>query len=154
MWHVWAVVAYPCTLLKVQGVNYKNPIRILVADDFSEWRVRLRSILQARPEWQVIGEACDGLDAVHKTTELRPDVVLLDIGMPGLNGIEAAKQIRRASPSTKVIFVTQENDAEVRTEALAAGAEGYLLKTNLTRELLSAVEAALGDAHYCPTARD
>ena len=132
----------------------ENPIRILVADDFAEWRVRERSILQARSEWQVIAEVCDGLEAVQRTTELRPDVVLLDIGMPVLNGIEAAKQIRQTAPDTKVIFVTQENDADIRTEALGVGAEGYLLKTAVTRELLPAVDAALADADYSPTTRD
>jgi DNA-binding NarL/FixJ family response regulator len=120
----------------------ESPLRILVADDFAEWRVRVRSMLQARPEWQVIGEACDGLEAVQRTTELRPDIVLLDIGMPMLNGIEAAKRIREHSPSSRIIFVTQESDADIRTAALATGAEGYLLKAHAMNELLPAVEAS------------
>lgn len=128
-------------------MNQETPLRILVVDDFAEWRVRVRSMLQARPEWQVIGEACDGLEAVQQTTELRPDVVLLDIGMPFLNGIDAAKRIRRDSPSSRIIFVTQEDDAEIRTEALATGAKGYLLKANAMNELLSAVEASSPNAH-------
>ena len=74
------------------------PLRILVADDFAERRVRIRSILKARPEWQVIGEACDGLQAVQTTTELCPDIVLLDIGMPILDGVEAAIRIRQGCP--------------------------------------------------------
>lgn len=68
--------------------------RILIVDDLEDWRVRVRSILQAQPDWQVVGEACDGLQALEKTAELRPDVVLLDIGMPILDGIKAAKRIR------------------------------------------------------------
>lgn len=128
-------------------MKQESPLRILVVDDFAEWRVRVRSMLQARPEWKVIGEACDGLEAVQRTTELQPDIVLLDIGMPLLNGIEAAKRIRQDSPSSRIIFVTQENDADIRTEALATGAEGYLLKANAMNELLPAVEASSPNGH-------
>jgi DNA-binding NarL/FixJ family response regulator len=119
------------------------PLRILVADDFAEWRGRVRSILQTRPEWRVIGEACNGLEAVQRTTELHPDIVVLDIGMPILDGLEAAKRIRRDSPSSRIIFVTQEGDEDIRTAALATGAEGYLLKVDAMTELLPAVEASL-----------
>jgi len=118
-------------------------IRILVADDVAEWRVGVRSILRARPEWQVIAEASDGLQAAQMTAELRPDIVLLDIGMPNLNGIEAAKRMRQVSPDSKIIFVTQENDTEVRMAALATGAKEYVIKANVASELLPAVEAAL-----------
>jgi DNA-binding NarL/FixJ family response regulator len=125
----------------------EQPIRFLVADDFADWRVRIRSMLQAQPEWQIIGEACDGLEAVQRTKELHPDIVVLDIGMPKLGGIEAAKRIRQDSPSSRIIFVTQENDADIRTAALATGAEGYLLKANAMSELLPTVEIALRDGH-------
>ena len=125
----------------------ESPLRILVVDDFAEWRGRVRSMLQAQPEWQVIGEACDGLEAVQRTQELHPDIVVLDIGMPKLGGIEAAKRIRRDSPSSRIIFVTQENDADIRSEALATGAERYLLKANAMEELLPAVEASSVNGH-------
>jgi len=124
-----------------------STLRILVADDFAGWRSRLRSMLQKRPEWKVVGEACDGLQAIQKADELRPDIVLLDIGMPILNGIEAAKRIRQASPRSRIIFLTQENDADIRTAALAAGAVQYVLKINALRELLYAIEAALKDGY-------
>ena len=129
-------------------MKQESPFRILVADDFAEWRVRVRSMLQTRPEWQVIGEASDGLEAVQRTTELQPDLVLLDIGMPILNGIEAAKRIRQDSPSSRIIFVTQETDADIRAAALATGAKGYLLKVNAMSELLPAVEASLPNGHH------
>ena len=125
----------------------ESPLRILVVDDFAEWRGRVRSMLQAQPEWQVIGEACDGLEAVQRTQELHPDIVVLDIGMPNLGGIEAAKRIRRDSPSSRIIFVTQENDADIRSAALATGAEAYLVKANAASELLPAIDAALGNGH-------
>jgi|SRR6516165_6460310 DNA-binding NarL/FixJ family response regulator len=125
----------------------ESPLRILVVDDFAEWRGRVRSMLQAQPEWQVIGEACDGLEAVQRTQELHPDIVVLDIGMPKLGGIEAAKRIRRDSPSSRIIFVTQENDADIRSAALATGAEAYLVKANAASELLPAIDAALGNGH-------
>ena len=96
-----------------EGIHRERPVRILVADDFVAWRALVRSLLQARPEWRVIGEACDGLQAVQMTEELCPDVVVLDIGMPVLNGIEAAKCIRQQSPTSRIIFATQ-NDAEQR----------------------------------------
>ena len=120
---------------------------ILVADDVSDWRVRIRCIVQRRPEWQVSGEACAGLQAVEKAAELRPDIVLLDIGMPILNGIEAAKRIRQGSPTSRIIFVTQDNDQDVRMAALATGAEQYVIKANASSELLPAIDAALKNGH-------
>jgi len=132
-------------------MKQESPLRILIADDSAEWRVRIRSMLKTRSEWQVIGEARDGLEAVHKTTELCPDIVLLDIGMPVLNGIEAARRIRQNSHSSRIIFVTQENDEEIRSAALALGAEEYVLKANATTELLVAVEAAWSPGVASPT---
>ena len=104
-------------------------------------------MVQWRSEWQVICEVCDGLQAVEKAAELRPDIVLLDIGMPTLNGIEAAKRIRQGSPGSRIIFVTQDNDEDVRMAALATGAEAYLVKANAGSELLPAIDAALGNGH-------
>lgn len=90
-------------------------------------------------------EACDGLQAVQKTVELRPGVVLLDIGMPCLNGIAAAKSIRQNSPNCTIVFVTLHSDADIRSAALNSGARGYVLKAQAAKELLTAIECALRD---------
>jgi len=122
---------------------------MLVVDDFAEWRVQIRSILQAPPEWKVVGEACDGLETVQRTKELHPDMVLLDIGMLRLGGIEAAERIRQNSSFSRIIFLTQDNDDDIRLAALATGAEAYLPKANAASELLPAIEAALRNGHPC-----
>jgi DNA-binding NarL/FixJ family response regulator len=120
-------------------------VRILLADDHDGWRDQVRHILQMRPHWHVVSDARDGLEAVRKAAELRPDVVLLDVGMPYLNGIEAAIKIRRNSPDSRVVFVTLNYDRDVVSAALEAGARGYVLKTTAATELLPAIEAALRD---------
>ena len=120
-----------------------NSVNILVADDFAEWRVRVRCVLEARPDWHIIFETSDGLQAVEKARELRPDIVLLDIGMPSLNGIEAATKIKQACAGSKIVFLTQNADREVVNAALATGAQGYVLKPNAATELIPAISAAL-----------
>jgi len=99
--------------------------------------------MQARTEWQVIAEASDGSEAVQKAEELKPDLIVLDIGLPKLNGIEAARRIRQRSPSSKIIFLSQNSDLDVVRAALGAGALGYVRKTDARRELLTAVDAVL-----------
>jgi len=121
----------------------ESPLRILVADDFADWRARFRSMLQAQPEWQVVGEAHDGREAVQRTAELRPDTVLLDIGMPILNGIEAARRIREVSPTSIILFVSENRSLDIVEEALSTGAGGYVVKSDAGSELLPAVEAVL-----------
>jgi DNA-binding NarL/FixJ family response regulator len=122
--------------------------RILLVEDFEPLLRYEVSLLQENPEWQIIGEATDGLEAVQKAEALRPDVILLDIGLPKLNGIEAARQIRVLIPGSRIIFVSQESSAEVVTEALSFGARGYVLKVRAGSDLLVAIEAVLGGGQF------
>jgi DNA-binding response OmpR family regulator len=101
-----------------------------------------------RPEWQIIFEASDGSEAVQKAKELTPDLVLLDIGLPKLNGIEAARQIRQLSPNSKIIFLSQENSIDVVQKALSTGAQGYVYKASAQSELLPTIEAVLRDIEF------
>jgi len=128
-------------------------IRILLADDFRGWRLQNRLLLQARPEWQVIAEASDGSEAVQKAEELKPDLILLDIGLPKLNGIEAALLIRQVSPRSKILFLSLHNSLDVVQAALSAGARGYVHKTNAQSELLPAVDAVLRGEQYVSSLR-
>jgi len=116
-------------------------VRILVVDDFEPFRVFVLSVFSKTPEFQIICEASDGLEAVQKAKELKPDLILLDIGLPKLNGIQAARQIRKLAPSSKILFLSQESSADVVQEALDRGAMGYVVKAYAGSELLAAVEA-------------
>ena len=118
-------------------------IRVLIVDDFENWRCQIQLLLQARPAWHVIAEASDGSEAVQQAQDLKPDLILLDISLPKLNGIEAARRIRQCSPSSKIIFLSQNNDLDVVRAAVGTGALGYVLKTDAGRELLPAVDAVL-----------
>ena len=118
-------------------------IRVLVVDDFDAWRRFVCSALQKNPELQIVGEASDGLEAVQRASELLPDLIVLDLGLPKLNGIEAARQIRAKSSKSKILFVSQESSVDIIEAALNAGGLGYVLKTRAETDLLPAVEAVL-----------
>jgi DNA-binding NarL/FixJ family response regulator len=118
-------------------------IRVLVVDDFEPFRRFVAKVLQQQPELQIICEVPDGLEAVQKAEEMQPDLVLLDIGLPSLNGIEAAQRIRKLSPKSKILFVSQETSPDVVHGALASGGSGYVLKMNARNQLLTAVNAVL-----------
>jgi DNA-binding NarL/FixJ family response regulator len=124
------------------------PIRILVTDDFEPFRRFLCQSLQTRSDFEVVGEAGDGLEAVHKTNQLHPDLVVLDIGLPRMNGIEAAARIFESCPSVKVLFVTQETSTDVLQRAFAVGVQGYVIKSEAGRDLLNAVDAVLGGKQF------
>ena len=123
-------------------------VRVFVVDDFEAFRRLLCSILEKMTELQVICQASDGLEAVQRAEELQPDLILLDIGLPTLNGIEAARQIRRLSPESKIIFLTQESSTDVVQEGLNLGARGYVLKTRAALDLVAAVEAVLDGRRF------
>lgn len=116
---------------------------VLVVEDFEPFRRFICLTLRSRTELQVICEVSDGLEAVKKAEELQPDLVLLDIGLPTLDGIEAAYRISRLVPAAKILFVSMSNDADVVTAALSNGAKGYVRKENAHTDLLPAIEAVL-----------
>jgi DNA-binding NarL/FixJ family response regulator len=120
-----------------------STVRILVVDDFEMFRQFVVELLGKRPELQVVGQASDGLEAIQKAVELRPDLILLDIRLPNLNGIEVARQMRSLVPESKIIFLTQESSAEVVQKAFSVGARGYVTKNMLLADLLAGVEAVL-----------
>lgn len=115
--------------------------RILVVDDFEPWRQTVCRIVAALPGFQVVGEAADGEEAVQLAKRLMPDLVVLDIGMPKLNGVEAAKRIFQVSPASKVIFLSQENDLDTIQAVLSLGASAFVNKLNARTQLLDAITA-------------
>jgi len=117
------------------------PLRILVADDHHVVRAGLRTLLETKSGWQVCAEAVNGREAVEKAGELTPDVAVLDIGMPLLNGVEATRQIRKVSPKTEVLILTMHDSEMLIEEVLKAGARGYILKDDADRNLIAAVDA-------------
>ena len=128
----------------VDGHRSPSSVRVLLVENFEPFRRFIRSMLQKRPEFQVICEVSDGLEAVQKAHELKPDLILLDIGLPNLDGLEAANRIRQVAPGAKIIFLTQNSDKDVVRAALSTGAQGYILKTDVGSELLTAVAGVLG----------
>jgi DNA-binding NarL/FixJ family response regulator len=123
-------------------------MRILIADDHAIVRQGLRSLLEKGGDMEVIGEAEDGAAAVRRAQELCPDVIIMDITMPGLNGVEATRQILQQNPAVKVIVLSMHPDKHIVREALKAGALGYVLKSYLFDELLRALEVAAANGHY------
>ena len=118
-------------------------VRVLLVDDYEDWRNYVRSLLRTRPELQLVGEASDGVEAVQMAGELKPDMILLDIGLPKLNGIESARRIKQLVPDCKIIFLTQDNSLDVVQEALSTGALDYVYKAHAQSDLLPAIDAAL-----------
>jgi DNA-binding NarL/FixJ family response regulator len=117
------------------------PVRILIADDHQVVRTGLRALLESKTGWQVCAEASNGREAVEKAGQLKPDVAVLDIGMPLLNGVEATRQIRKLSPQTEILILTMHDSEQLVQEVLGAGAHGYILKDDADRNLIAAVDA-------------
>jgi len=129
--------------LKSGGSLATSQVRILLVDDFQPFRLYISSLLQKRNDIQIVGEAADGIEAVERSRRLRPDLILLDVGLPKLNGIDSARQIRTASPESKIIFSSQETSIEIIEEALGTGAKGYIVKSDVATELMSALNLVI-----------
>jgi DNA-binding NarL/FixJ family response regulator len=118
-------------------------VRVLLVDDFEPWQRFAATTLRNQPELEIVGNVSDGLEAVQKAQELQPDLILLDIGLPTLNGIEAARRIGELSPKSKILFVSENRSWDIAEEALRSGGNGYVVKSNAESELLPAVAAVL-----------
>jgi DNA-binding NarL/FixJ family response regulator len=119
-----------------------SAVLVLVVDDFEQWRQFVCTVLKQIPD-VTVQQASDGLEAIEKVQKMRPDLVLLDIGLPNLNGIDVSREIARLSPESKIIFLTENRDDDLIEQAFRAGASGYVIKSNAASELASAVKAAL-----------
>jgi DNA-binding NarL/FixJ family response regulator len=120
-----------------------SPVRVLLVDDFKPWHRVISTMLQKQPDMQLVGQAFDGFHAVQQAQELQPDLILLDVGLPTINGIEAARRIRTVSPHSKILFVSQNRSSDIAEEALRTGASGYVVKSDVASELLPAMWAVL-----------
>lgn len=128
------------------------PVRILLVEDFEPFRNLIRILLEGKPHLQIIAEVADGQEAVRQSAELKPALILLDIGLPSLNGLDVARQVRELSPDSKILFVTQESSPEFVQEALSVGASGFVTKTRVANDLVLAVETVLsGGTFVSPT---
>jgi DNA-binding NarL/FixJ family response regulator len=132
------------------SLSQPSVIRVLIVEDFQPFREFVCSTVAERPDLQVIAEVPDGLEAVQKAVELKPDLILLDIGLPTMNGIEAARRIRALVPTAKIIFLTAETSAEVVEEAFSLGALAYVQKAKAGRQLLAAIDAAVLGQRFDP----
>jgi len=128
--------------------------RVLVVDDHTVIRRGIQSILRAWPEWEVSGEASSGEEAIELTKELKPDIVLMDISMPGMGGLEATKLIRKIYPQTKILLLTLHDSLEWAETALRAGARGYVLKSDSEAELLRALKVVAANGVYASPSLD
>ena len=122
--------------------------RVLVVDDFEPWRRHVASTLSDSARWQIVGEAADGPDAVQKAADLRPDLILLDVGLPTVNGIEAARRILAHDPNLRILFVSEHQSWEIAEAALGTGARGYSCKSDSGRELLPAMDATTDGGRF------
>lgn len=138
----------PESVAEGKGYLSTQPKKILVVDTFPTWRGLIRTLLELTPEWQLVGEAANGPEAEARVRELRPDIVLLEIDLPVMDGIQLARRLHAEYPDTKLVFVTTENSPEMAEFALSAGALGYVLKISVVAELLPALNAVMADKRF------
>ena len=124
------------------------PTRVLVVDDYEPWRNYVCSVLTRQPGFEVLGEVSDGIKAVRKAEELQPDLILLDLSLPSMHGIDAARLMRRVAPCSKILFLTENRHPEVAEAALGAGGHGFVVKSDCGRELLIAITAVLREETF------
>jgi DNA-binding NarL/FixJ family response regulator len=134
--------------IEVVTLNEAVPVQeqyftVLVVEDYEPFRRFIVTKLESQPQLRILSELCDGAEAVQKAEELQPDLILLDVGLPTLNGIEAARRIRGVSPNTKILFVSENRSTDIAEEALRAGALGYVVKSDAEKDLLPGINAAL-----------
>jgi len=122
--------------------------RILVVDDYEPWRHKICSLLKAKPELRIVAECWNGADAVERAGALKPNLITMDIGIPELNGIEAAVRVAEVSPSSKILFISENTEPEVVSAAIDAGASGYLQKMRVGTELLPAVTLIIRGGYF------
>jgi DNA-binding NarL/FixJ family response regulator len=125
-----------------------HSIRLLIVDDYKPWLRFVSTALETQTDLRIIRQVSDGLAAVQQAQELQPDVILLDIGLPTINGIEAARRIRQVSPDSKIVFLSENRSADIAEEALSTGAGGYVVKSDAARELLPAIKAVLAGKRF------
>jgi len=136
----------------LEAILGESTLRVLIVDDYEPFRQFIATKLRTNPQLRIVKEACDGAEAVRQAQELQPDLILLDIGLPTLNGIEAARRIRKVSPTSNILFVTENRSTDIVEEALSTGASGYVVKSNAGSELLSAIEAVLRGKQFVSAA--
>ena len=117
-----------------------SAVRILIADDHEIFRRGVRSLIEAHSKWQICAEAVDGVDAIQKIRSLQPDIVILDINMPGIDGLEVSRMIRKDVPHPEIVVLSQYRTEDLRVHALQAGAQVYMSKSDLARDLLATLE--------------
>lgn len=126
-------------------------IKILVVDDHEHWCRLVSAMVGKQSGWELIGNACDGVEAVRLAEQLQPDLILLDIGLPKLNGLEAARRIRELAPDCKIVFVSENRSRDIAEEALNIGAGAYVVKSDAGKDLLPAINAALEGKRFVST---
>jgi DNA-binding NarL/FixJ family response regulator len=127
----------------LQRQGRRSVIRVLVVADFAGHRELIRFLLSENPDFQVVGEAANGLEAVHMAEELQPDLIVLDLHLPGINGLEAARRIRSLSPCSRIVMASMECSDDFVQEAVRSGVMGYVKKTEMVSQLVPTIEAAI-----------